>query len=105
MALTSAQLTILQRVNEFMRQPADKKLAWALKVVQRRSYRPDQSVPRKMRVKVMYFGKYPRPMFVLQVKRSYVAAYTMENLIKKIVLGGWRPVRTAGGIAKRVLKA
>lgn len=102
MALTKgAQLAILARVNDFMRRPATEKVALALHEVRRRAIRAKKPAPQKMRIRVVYFGVYRRPMYVLVANTRYVAAYTPENLIRKIVLGGWARVDQCKGIARR----
>lgn len=104
--ITASQKKAVLKVLTFQRLPGDEKLRVALQAYRQRVFRSDrhgQQRPEKIRVRVTHTRKSRRQLFVVQVRRSYVAAYTLDKLLQKIVLGPWNRVDIPCGAASGAL--
>lgn len=88
--------------NAYIRSTPQERARWALESYKSRVKRCAGRVP-KLTVRVIAIGAYKR-LYVLTLRKSYLAAYSVDGLFKKLVLGGWRRMDTCKGPARRAFR-
>ena len=104
MGLTNAQMHMVQRVSAYQRWTPQQKREEALKAYRVRYLRAagDGQVP-KPRIRQVRYGR-GRHLYVLVMRKHYLAAESWGNLLRKLIFGGWRRVATCQGPAKRAFR-
>lgn len=100
--MNSAAMSAILKSNAFQRCTPRERADWALKSYKYRAQRTPGRVP-PLTVRVIAIGAYKR-LYVLTMRKSYLAAYSVDGLFKKLVLGGWRRMDTCKGPARRAFR-
>lgn len=100
--MNSAAMSAIIKYNAYRGCTPRERANWAVKSYVNRARRCAGPVPR-LTMRVVAIGAYKR-LYVLTMRKSYLAAYSVDGVFRKLVLGGWRRMDTCKGPARRAFR-